>query len=516
MLKKKGILIACIVVPMLAVILFAVLMFKKELDAQKEFELEQEAKRVAAVAAVFDEVELADSYRVNDEAHNAIYTQRFGADPGVMVYDGRVYVYSTNDVFEYNSAGTITDNTYGQIDSINCASSDDLVNWTDHGAMKIAGWSGAAGWASVSWAPCATHKTVDGKEVFYLFFANGAGGIGVLTSETPYGPWEDPIGGPLISSDTPNCSDVLWLFDPAVLIDDDGSAYLYFGGGVPDEEYAHPKTARVIKLSDDLLSVEGEAQMIDAPYMFEDSCINKIDGKYYYSYCSNFNTGDNEYGLGGGAVQYMVSDSPMGPFTYVGEAFPNQGQFFGAGGNNHHTIFEFNDQFYLAYHARTLETAMNARGNYRSTHIDTISFADGKFTPAVGTYEGVEQLKDFDPYTKTIASTMSDNGGIEVQIVKNESVLVAETGDWIKLSAVDFKEKCSTLTVNVATEGKSYIKVCTDSNDSDAVSIVEIPNTDGEYQEITVSVNGLTGEKDLFFVFKGDKVKVKDWVFAEK
>jgi len=29
--------------------------------------------------------------------HNPCYTQKFSADPGVMEYNGRVYVYGTND-----------------------------------------------------------------------------------------------------------------------------------------------------------------------------------------------------------------------------------------------------------------------------------------------------------------------------------------------------------------------------------------------------------------------------------
>src|SRR5690625_5319562 len=101
---------------------------------------------------------------------------------------------------------------------------------------------------------------------------------------------EDPIGKPIINANTPGTEGVIWIFDPAVLIDDDGEGYLYYGGGVPggssptQEQAKHPKTARVIKLSDDMIHTEGEAQLIDAPFMFEASEIHKHDGKYYYSY----------------------------------------------------------------------------------------------------------------------------------------------------------------------------------------------------------------------------------------
>ena len=232
---------------------------------------------------------------------NPLMDYQYGADPWGMSYDGKVYVYMTGDAsyidstgkvvqdYEYDASGNIKDNTYGQIKTLNILSSADLVNWTNEGAVKVAGANGAAKWAANSWAPAATHKTIDGKEKFFLYFANSAGGIGVLTSDSPSGPFVDPIGKALITSSTPGVAGVIWLFDPAVLIDDDGSAYLYFGGGVGSDT-DHPNTARVIKLGDDMISVVGSASSINAPALFEDSGINKINGKYYYSYCTNFST----------------------------------------------------------------------------------------------------------------------------------------------------------------------------------------------------------------------------------
>ena len=49
-------------------------------------------------------VVLQHSYK-NADQNNPLYTQRFGADPGVMEYDGRLYVYMTDDIIEYDSAG---------------------------------------------------------------------------------------------------------------------------------------------------------------------------------------------------------------------------------------------------------------------------------------------------------------------------------------------------------------------------------------------------------------------------
>lgn len=78
--------------------------------------------------------------------HNPCYTQRYGADPYAMIYNDEVYIYMTNDQQEYDVHPN-SDNSYGNINTINCISSKDLVNWTDHGVMKVAKrGSGPASW----------------------------------------------------------------------------------------------------------------------------------------------------------------------------------------------------------------------------------------------------------------------------------------------------------------------------------------------------------------------------------
>ena len=259
-------------------------------------------------------LKLRVSYKKENE-NNPLYTQRFGADPGVMEYDGRLYVYMTDDILEVDANNKIKENSYSLIRSINCISSDDLVNWTDHGKIRTAGASGAAKWANNSWAPCAAHKTIDGKEKFFLYFCNGGNGIGVLTADSPIGPWKDERGRALIDRTVQNCADVTWLFDPAVIVDDDGTGYLAFGGGVPDGNQAAPGTGRIVRLGEDMISLAGDPVRLDVPWLFEDSGINKIGGKYIYSYCSNWQTSGNSLHMTDGAIQYMTADDPLGPYT---------------------------------------------------------------------------------------------------------------------------------------------------------------------------------------------------------
>ena len=188
-----------------------------------------EESKAAEYEALFDEIEAITPYKSLSNT-NPIMTQRFGADPYAMVYKDRVYFYMTGDTFEYDADGSVTENTYGKINTISVVSTTDMVNFEDHGTVYAAGSKGAAKWAANSWAPAAAWKEIDGEVKFFLYFANSGGGIGVLTSDSPTGPFEDPLGEALINNHTPNCADVIWIFDPAVLVDDDGRAYLYFGG----------------------------------------------------------------------------------------------------------------------------------------------------------------------------------------------------------------------------------------------------------------------------------------------
>ncbi|NHC15100.1 family 43 glycosylhydrolase [Motilibacter deserti] len=481
---------------------------------------------------------------------NPLMDYQYGADPFAMTYDGRVYVYMTSDGMQYDAAGNVVqdyeydaqgikDNSYGLIRTLTILSSADMVNWTNEGQVKVGGTFGAAKWAANSWAPSATHKTINGKEKFFLYFANSAGGIGVLTSDSPTGPFVDPIGKALVTQQTPGVAGVVWLFDPAVFIDDDGQAYLYFGGGVPTGNTDHPKTARVIKLGDDLISTVGSAAPIDAPALFEDSGMNKINGKYYYSYCTNFSHSPVIDGkrIGNGNIAYMVADSPMGPWTadtYRGEIMQNPAAFFGVGGNNHHAMFEFNGQMYITYHAQTVQRAIVAGGSlsaargYRSTHIDKVTInPDGSIAPITMTYQGVPQQGTVNPYHRTEAETIAWDSGIQDAYVPSSGVRVQpvagtateqkltniNNGEWTSLSKVDFGSGGATgargFSADVLAKAGGQVQIRLDSpdtsSDANLVGTLSVPaSSSAAWSSVsTLLTRTVTGVHDVFFTYKG-------------
>lgn len=154
------------------------------------------------------------------------------ADPTAIVHDGRIYVYGTNDQQQIDSVGRENKNSYEFIHSLVMMSSDDMVNWTYHGIINVeksAPWTGVKG---VSWAPSIVSRVEDdGLTHFYMYYSHGGGGVAVLTSTSPVGPWTDPLGHNLIDLSTPGLTDCPAPFDPGAVIDDEGNGWLSFGGG---------------------------------------------------------------------------------------------------------------------------------------------------------------------------------------------------------------------------------------------------------------------------------------------
>lgn len=469
------------------------------------------------------------------EDTNPLITQRFGADPYAMIYKDRVYIYMTADAFAYDIDGSVKENTYSKIHQIYMISTEDMVNFTDHGSINAASQTGIAKWAKNSWAPAAAWKEIDGKDQFFLYFADGGGGIGVLQADSPTGPFYDPLGKGLITRKTLNCANVLWLFDPAVLMDDNGKAYLYFGGGVPEGKAAAPGTARVVELGADMISIVGEPQTIEVPYLFEDSGIHKAGGKYYYTYCTNWQVdaaGTKQYGFHNGEIACLVSDTPMGPFVYQETILKNPSYFFGVESNNHHCVFSFHNQWYIAYHTRILEKAMGVEKGYRCTHIDAFEMHnDGTIGAIQQTLCGRKQIRFVDAYQQNLAVNFAVMAGVEIAEDKSgdsqtgEMILTGiDSGDFIKVAGVDFAEKSPKVFT-------ALVRCAKDSVANGAIQ-VRIDNLEGELltklfvndlkKEYTFSewkallLTTVQGIHDLYLIFEGEGYEVKSWWFENK
>jgi len=483
--------------------------------------------------------------------HNPVMTQRFGADPYALVYNDRMYVYMTGDTIRY-AGEQVLKNDYSNINTIRVVSSADLVNWTEHPEIKAAGANGAAKWAAHSWAPAAAYKEIDGTPQFFVYFADSANGIGVLRGPGPTGPFSDPLNRALIDRNTPNCANVTWLFDPAVLTDDDGRAYLYFGGGIPagggaavgGAEYFNtshplPGTERVVELGADMISIIGTPQTLNAPFIFEDSGINKINNMYYYSYCSNthvhhYAARPQEYPaaalIGKSlAITYMTAAHPLGPFTLQKMILPNPGDFPALGvdgGNNHHCLVEFRGKWYIVYHSRLLEAAMGLSGTgdgYRIAGIDEARITNGVIERIEATRTGVAQSGRFNPYAATGAATCGVMAGLTTEAYTREGRsrmrVNANRGGWMAVYGVDFgaegarQFRCRVSANGSSHNGKGAIQIRQDSPAGTPIGAVTIAA--GQDGDITVDLpQTVSGVHDVVLVFDGEGYALEEWQFA--
>ena len=423
-----------------------------------------------------------------------IASHRYLADPAVLVHDGRVYFYCSND------DENVTDADY-LMRSIVCVSSADLKNWTDHGVVFRVPENAA--WASRSWAPAVNER--DGT--FFLYFANGASNIGVATSSSPIGPFNDPIGRPLVSSATPGASGPnMWLFDPFAFVDDDGQAYLYFGGN-------GEANTRVIKLNEDMVSVSGSATPIAplVPGFFEASWMNKRNGVYYFSYSTNTANGLR--------IDYMTSDNPLNGFAYAGIV---AGQPPSNNNNNHHGIFEFQGGWYHAYHNRIV--AFEAGGPTafkRNLALETLTFnPDNSIQQITYTRDGVTQVAALNPFERVEAETFNAQRGIETEpsIEGGMAVTSIANGDFLSLRGVNLASGIVALKARVAGAPGGSIQFRLDSVSGPLVATCAVPDTGALQAWTTVTTpidrNSLQGVRDLFLVFsggEGDNLLALDW-----
>ena len=265
------------------------------------------------------------------------------ADPHIAMFGTTFCLYPTTDMVGWNPT------------AFHGWTSKDLKHWKDEGVILDI--PGEVKWATgQAWAPAIATK--NGKYYFY-FSANQ--NIGVAVSNHPMKSFKDPLGKPLVAKGQYPCQAI----DPMVFVDDDGSAYLYFGQG----------KCMAVKMNDDMISYDPQAvKAIEQEGYNEGAFVFKRKGTYYLSW-SEHDTRDPRY-----SVAYATSKSPLGPFKKAdgGPILQQKGEIRAAG---HHSILQVpgSDNWIVAYH-RFLVPRVD--GVLRETCISPLRFdKDGDILP---------------------------------------------------------------------------------------------------------------------------------------
>lgn len=464
------------------------------------------------------------------DANNPISPINFCADPTAVVYDGRVYFYGSNDQQEFDE-GVPEDNTYGKIKQLVCISSADMINWTWHNPIKV---TSVSTWAWNSWAPSiASREEADGKTHFYMYFANGASGVGVMTATSPTGPWTDPVGKTFVHGGLP-IGQVNWLFDPGVVVDENGTGWLAFGGGGPNStgSDAMPGNARIVKLGDDMISFASDFVVLPAPYHFEASELNIIGGKFVYSYSSSW-SGRNDWASLGidkpapaiCSIAYMTSDDPLNPdsWEYQGDMISGIGSYGGwPGGNNHSHLQKVGDKYYMFYHMQGLAQKMGVSGAFRSICVNEAKVEEETATmqTLAADWKGVNPILANVPQAteRQEAEMIWNASGVRMNAASKKQTYVykIQEGGWTAVKNVVHEgDEIKSFTASL--RGSGTLEVYLEKMEGDPIAVIDFASEGTKFQEYTVDVTKNFGKRrKVFFLFSNvsDNAAFDYWQFS--
>ena len=464
-----------------------------------------------------DSLLLQDAIRGKRIVNLPLFQTKYTADPSPLVVGDTLFLYTSHDaspedIPDENERGSAGFFMYDWL----LWSTTDMVNWTEHGAvasLKDFPWRSRENGA---WAI----QTVERNGKYYLYAPLHGHGIGVLVSDSPYGPFRDPLGKPLVW-DQSNWYDI----DPSVFIDDDGQAYMYWGN--PYTFYA--------RLNEDMISLRDSVVRLpyhidnyqEGPWIYKRSLGNEQTAKYYLAYAT---TCCPE------ALGYAMSDSPTGPWVSQGYIMRPTERDRG----NHPGIIDFKGHSYVFgqnYDLMHLETFVHHERR-------SVSATEIKYRPD-GTIEEVpywldqqplEQLHSLCPYRRVEAETMAWGYGLKTAKMgitntgvvadmpestgrRNMYVYDINDHEHILLRGVDFGSGATGFSITAAATGTVTITLRLDSLHGPAIGSLSISPTGSldDYRSFRTCVAGATGIHDLFLCFsqtKGD-VRLDWWQFTQ-
>jgi len=411
-----------------------------------------------------------------------ILQTHYTADPAPLVVGDTVFLYVSHDSHadeimdarERNSAG------FFMYDWL-LYTSTDMVNWTDHGpvaSLRDFSWRGRDNGA---WAI----QCVERGGKYYIYAPLHGHGIGVLVADSPYGPFKDPLGKPLVWQ-REHWDDI----DPTVFIDRQGQAWMYWGN--PNTYY--------VRLGEDMISTQGDITKLDyhIDHYQEGPWLYERDNHWYLAYASTC----CPEGIG-----YAMAESPTGPWTCKGYLMAPTPRDRG----NHPGIMDFKGRSYLFgqdYDLLHFET---------KNHFERRSVSVAEMTyNADGTIQEVPYWLDLkeptpvatlNPYRRVEAETMAWGYGLRTEKVgiagtrelvakalgksvvdqfptstgrKNLYVYDLDAGEYIRLRNVDFGKKAPhsfTLNAAAAPDAQAVIAVRIDSPGGPQVCSITVQST---------------------------------------
>lgn len=426
-------------------------------------------------------------------AQNPIIMDQFTADPSARVFNEKVYLYPSHDILANEERGRVG---WFCMEDYHVFSSDNLTDWTDHGVIvsqEEVPWVNPEGYSM--WAPDCIER--DGK--YYFYFPAGRKdtsnrrwfGIGVAVSDKPYGPFTpepEPIKG-------------VNGIDPNAFIDKDGQAYLYWSA----------RNIYVAKLKENMLELDSEVEIIDnlpeeglkeGPFVFE------RNGIYYLTFPHVENETER--------LEYAIGDNPLGPFEMKGVIMDESPT---GCWTNHHSIIQYEDQWYLFYHHNDLSPDFDKN---RSVRIDSLFFnEDGTIQKVIPTLRGVgitdaSQKIQIDRYShiSDVGASIAFND--TANTFEGWKTILDKDNAWIQYNSVDFgKSDYQSMNLKAVSKNGSFVQLRLDNNEGPLIAEVEIPASDDWSNIKATLTRSISGIQNIVVVLKNNNQAEIDWISFE-
>jgi len=427
----------------------------------------------------------------NSFAQNPFIQDQFTADPSARVFEGRVYVYPSHDILATEERGRVG---WFCMEDYHVFSSENLVDWTDHGVIVSQNqvqWVDSTSYSM--WAPDCIYR--NGK--YYFYFPAGvidttsrwgrSFRIGVATSDKPYGPFT-PESNPIKN---------VRGIDPNPFIDKDGQAYLYWSA----------RNIYVAKLKENMLELASEPLLIDnlpeeglkeGPYMFE------RNGIYYLTYPHVADSTER--------LEYAIGDNPIGPFKVKGVIMDESLNCW----TNHQSMIEYNDQWYLFYHYNDLSPQFDKN---RSIRIDSLFFnEDGTIKKVTPTLRGVG-LTDASQKIQIDRYSGISNKGASLAFMDSLNTFagwktILDTANaWIQYNSVDFgKNELKSADIRTLSETGGTIELHLNKMDGPLIARAEIPAGNNWNIVSCPVLKFQPGIQNLIVLLKDNNTVEIDWI----
>lgn len=420
-------------------------------------------------------------------ATNPLIMDQFTADPTARLFEGKIYVYPSHDIKappQYKGRPN-----WFVMEDYHVFSSENLTDWKDHGVIvtqKDVEWADPTAYSM--WAPECVFK--NGKYYFYFPAIAKSGGfkIGVAIADKPYGPFK-PVATPI---------EGVKGIDPAVLIDKDGSAYLFYAA----------KKIFVAKLKPNMLEIEGEPTVIDnlpAKGLLEGPFVFERNGIYYLTYPHVENKTER--------LEYATSTSATGPFKPSGVILDES-----ASGcwTVHQSILEYKGQWYLFYHDKDLSPSFDKN---RAIRADKLFFnTDGTIRKVIPTLRGVGLVAATSQIQIDRYSATSD-AGVAVSFLDDANpyagwkTTFSTSKSWVRFNEVDFGQGAQkTVEVRAKAPGGGALEIRLNRQDGPLIGRVEVgQGTEWKLASVATK-NTPAGVHDLVVTQVGGEAVEVDWV----